>query len=158
MLTRRGASPGDRLFVTGSVGGPAAALEMLRDGRDRSGLDLEALDCLARLERPEPRLKFGRIVGRTRAAMAAIDLSDGLADAAIRLSEAAGLGVVVDAAAVPVHAGAIQWWSARDVDPVPAAMAGGEDYELAFAVRPRQRSPFSRGCAALPGCSGHRRG
>jgi thiamine-monophosphate kinase len=140
ILTRRGARPGDRLFVTGTVGGAAAGLEMLAAGLDRAGLDDNELACIERQEQPQPRLRMGRIVGRTRAAAAAIDLSDGLADGAIRLAEAEGIGVIVDAAAVPVPEGALSWWARRGLEPVGRAVAGGEDYELAFAVRPRQRS------------------
>jgi thiamine-monophosphate kinase len=150
LLRRTGARPGDRLFVTGLVGGAGAGLEMLEQGLERNGMDPDALDCLRAIERPEPRLRLGSIVGRSRAAAAAIDLSDGLADAAVRLAEAAGLGVAIDGASVPVHPGARTWWSSRGGDPVAAALASGEDYELAFAVRPRLRRRF---LAAAARCS-----
>jgi thiamine monophosphate kinase len=50
--------------------------------------------------------------------------------------------VVVEAAAVPVDAGARAWSTTRGVDPVLFAVEGGEDYELAFVVRPRLRTRF----------------
>ena len=59
--------------------------------------------CVLRQEMPEPRTKFGRIVARVGAANAAIDLSDGLGDAAVRLAEAAGLGIVIGTTLVPIH-------------------------------------------------------
>ena len=76
-------------------------------------------------------------MGRTRAARAAMDLSDGLADALIQVSTASGCGVRVDGNALPIAAQASEWWRGRSVDPVSAALAGGEDYELIFAIPKR---------------------
>jgi thiamine-monophosphate kinase len=141
VLGRDGARAGHELYVTGTVGGAAAGLAMLESGR-RRGEDAAVDACLDRYERPDARWRVGSIVARTGAAAAAIDLSDGLADAARRLAEAAGLGVVVEAAAVPVHPGAAAWAAATGGDAVGLAIAGGDDYELAFAVAPRQRRKF----------------
>jgi thiamine-monophosphate kinase len=71
-----------------------------------------------------------------------MDLSDGLADAVGQVAAASGVGAALDAAALPVHPGAVRWFESRGVDPVEAALAGGDDYELLFAVRPRQRRRF----------------
>jgi thiamine-monophosphate kinase len=142
ILRRSTASRGDELYVTGSVGAAAAGLAMLAAGIGRASMDGAALDCVARYEMPDARMQCGRIVGRSRAAAAAIDLSDGLADAAIRLARDSGLGVVVDAALVPIHDGARRWADQSGGDAVMLAVTGGEDYELAFAVRPRLRTRF----------------
>ena len=153
ILARRGARPGDLLFVTGTIGGAGAGLAMLESGTDvgsLTGLSAEAVQCYSW---PEPRVRMGRIVGRTRAATAAIDLSDGLGDAATRLAAAAGIGAVVFAEKLPVHPAARAWWSYRKIDPAAQAIASGEDYELAFAVPPRRRSKFlaaARRCGDLP--------
>jgi thiamine-monophosphate kinase len=53
------------------------------------------------------------------------------------VAAASGCGVRIDAAALPVEPRAAAWWAARGVDPVMAAVAGGEDYELLFAVPAR---------------------
>jgi thiamine-monophosphate kinase len=71
-------------------------------------------------------------------AAAAMDLSDGLADALRQVAEASGVGVRVDAGALPIDPGAREWWSSRGVDAVNAALAGGDDYELLFAVPARR--------------------
>ena len=76
-------------------------------------------------------------MGRARAARAAMDLSDGLADALRQVAAASGVGVRIDADALPIDPGAREWWTSRGVDPVSAAVAGGDDYELLFAV-PRE--------------------
>jgi thiamine-monophosphate kinase len=142
LLRRDTARVGDEIFVTGVLGAAAAGLEMLRSGIARMGVDDAAAACLARYESPEARTRCGVIVGRSRAASAAIDLSDGLADAVHRIAESAGAGVVLDAEQIPVAEGARAWASGRGIDPVMFAVAGGEDYELAFAVSPRRRGRF----------------
>ena len=124
ILTRGGARAGDDLYVTGTLGGAAAGLRMLR--RDATS-DGAAVD---RYCRPEPRTRFGLMLGRNCAARACVDLSDGLADGIRQIGEASGLGAIVDVDALPLEAGS----TLRD------ALAGGEDYELLFAVSPRMRS------------------
>ena len=76
-------------------------------------------------------------MGRGRAARAAIDLSDGLADAVRQVAAASGCGARLDASALPIEPGAAAWWQARGVDSITAAILGGEDYELLFAVPKR---------------------
>ena len=132
-LTRAGAKPGDGVFVSGALGAAAAGLEMLRTGAGSLELARDAT-CIARQLRPEPRVRLGLAIARGRAARAGMDLSDGLADGLRQVAAASGCGVRVDAAAIPIEPGARSWWTARGVDPVTAALAGGEDYELIFAV------------------------
>ena len=132
-LTRGGARPGDEIHVSGTIGASTAGLEMLRAGAGPNGV------CIARHRRPVPRVRLGLAVGRARAASAAMDLSDGLADAIRQIGAASGCGAVIDAAALPIDAEARDWWQARGVDPVAAALAGGEDYELLLAVPRRGR-------------------
>jgi len=139
LVTRAGGRSGDALYVTGSIGAAAAGLGVLRAALPRAALDADLADCVARHERPEPRLRAGLIASRSRGVSAGIDLSDGLADAVRQLADASRTGAVIDADAVPVHPGA-RAWAARDGrDPIAAALSGGEDYELLFAV-PRRRT------------------
>jgi thiamine-monophosphate kinase len=137
-LTRGGGKPGDALYVTGSIGGAAAGLEWLREhaGDRPSGA---MADCVARHTRPEPRTRVGALLGRNRAASACMDLSDGLADAVQQVAAASGTGAILDAAALPIHPGAAEWWTAGGRDPVDAAVSGGDDYELLFAVPKKRR-------------------
>jgi thiamine-monophosphate kinase len=153
VLTRMGARRGDDLYVTGTIGGAAAGLAMLEAGRTRDALSPAELVCVGRYERPEPRLRVGALVGRSRAASAGIDLSDGLGDAAARLAQAAGIGVVVDAALLPILDGTRAWALATGQDVTDWAITGGDDYELAFAVSPRQRGRLltaARRCSDVP--------
>jgi len=151
VLTRAGGRPGDELYVTGTLGAAAAGLAMLTAGIDRSTLAPEQAECVARHERPDARVRCGVIVGRSAAARACVDLSDGLADAARQIARASGTGVVIDAAALPVHAGARGWAERTALDPVTLAVRGGEDYELLFAVAPRKRRTFLGAIRRCPG-------
>lgn len=145
-LTRTGAIAGDEIWVSGTIGGAAAGLEMLaapqpgvglvhrslgEGGSRESGVDST---CIARQLRPVPRVRLGVAIGRGRAARASMDLSDGLADGIRQMGEASGCGARIDAAALPIEPGAAAWWQARGIDPVVAAVSGGEDYELLFAI------------------------
>ena len=76
-------------------------------------------------------------MGRARAARAAMDLSDGLADALRQVAAASGCGVRIDGNALPIEPEAAEWWRRQGVDAVGATLAGGEDYELLFAVPKR---------------------
>jgi thiamine-monophosphate kinase len=135
-LTRAGARPGDAIYVSGTIGGATAGLEMLKAEPGAGSREPGATACVARLVRPEPRVRLGVAMGRARAARAAMDLSDGLADALHQTATASGVGVRVDAALLPIEPAARAWWTARGADAVRAAVAGGDDYELLFAVPP----------------------
>jgi len=138
LLTRGGGRPGDELFLTGTVGAAAAGLSMLQEGEERSSLSPEAAACVARYEQPSPRTRIGERVAGAKAASACVDLSDGLADAVRQLAAASRCGVVLDGEHIPVDEGAAAWARRRGQSPVDFTLAGGEDYELLFAV-PRQR-------------------
>jgi thiamine-monophosphate kinase len=142
ILRRDRARAGDDLYVTGALGAAATGLALLQAGVDRTTMDPAGAACVERYERPVARTRCGRIVGRSGASAAAIDLSDGLADAATRLAEASGVGVVLEAESVPIHPGARDWATRGGLDALDFAVRGGEDYELAFAVGPKQRRKF----------------
>jgi thiamine-monophosphate kinase len=145
VLTRNGAGAGDDLYVSGTVGTAAAGLQMLREragpsatrnAADRGGGE----SCINRYLYPEPRLRLGSLIGRNRAAVACIDSSDGLADAVRQLAEASGVGATIEAESVPLEADARRGFEQRGTDAVREAIAGGDDYELLIAVRPRLRA------------------
>jgi thiamine-monophosphate kinase len=134
VLTRAGARPGDFVYVSGTIGAAAAGLQMLT-GPDTA----PAASCVGRYLRPSPRVKTGRLLGRNRAASSCVDLSDGLGDGIARLAESSGVGITIDGATVPVEPDARRWFESQGQEPLTAAIAGGDDYELLFTVRPRLR-------------------
>jgi thiamine-monophosphate kinase len=134
ILTRGGGQAGDALYLTGSIGAAAAGLAAL----DRGSPPPTLAECIQRHRRPVPRLRVGMLLGRNRAASACMDLSDGLADAVRQLAEGSGTGATIDASLLPVDAAARQWFESQGKDPITAAVAGGDDFELLFTV-PRKR-------------------
>jgi thiamine-monophosphate kinase len=142
VLTRTGGRPGDDLYVTGVVGAAAAGLRWLqaRAADRHGGAEIPGIEaCAARHRRPDPRVRAGALLGRNRAASACMDLSDGLADAVQQVAEASGCGAAIDASLVPIPDAAREQFRRGGEDPVTAALAGGDDYELLFAVPRRAR-------------------
>ena len=120
-LLRGGGRPGDRLYVSGTLGDARLGLALL--GRGERGR------ARSRQLRPAPKIALGLLARRF--ASAAIDISDGLAQDAGHLARASGLRAVLQLDALPIssevkrHAGAAA--------PLWAA-SGGEDYELCATV------------------------
>ena len=122
-LLRSGAKAGDTIYVTGKLGGAAAELRALTrsPARFRSVI-LDTPDHPHFF--PQPRIAVGRALVRRRLATAAIDVSDGLSVDLLHLCEESGLRAEVDAALLPVSAGAT----------LEDALHGGDDYELLFTA------------------------
>ena len=137
LLTRSAARPGDDVYVTGDIGSAAAGLAYLKAGTKTTELDMQP--CVRRHCAPLPRVRIGMLLGRNRAATACMDMSDGLADAARQVAAASGVGMRIDESALPISDAARNWFAASGVDPVDAAAAGGDDYELFFTVPRRRR-------------------
>jgi thiamine-monophosphate kinase len=133
VLRRAGARPGDGVYVTGSIGAAFAGYLSLSHAV-AGGPDLHK--CFLR---PEPRIRLGLLLGRNRVASACVDLSDGLADGVRQLATASGVGIRLDASALPIPPEARQVFAVTGRDPVDAALSGGEDYELLFTVPRRRR-------------------
>ncbi len=130
---RGGALPGDVLAVTGHVGAARAGLALCENAATISS-DL-AEEALAAFRRPAARVAEGRFFGSSRNVRAMIDLSDGLSTDADRLARASGCGVTIES--VPVAPSARALALAQNEDPERFALAGGEDFELLAAIRPR---------------------
>jgi len=153
LLVRSGARPGDAVFVSGWIGQAAAGLAscLARGAQAGPGAARGVPEaCEARFLRPEPRVRLGLLLGRGRVASACIDLSDGLAAGLADLAQASGVGIVVDAEAIPIDDETARWFASRGLDAVEAACAGGEDYELLFTVPPERLRAF----AAVQGRAG----
>jgi thiamine-monophosphate kinase len=131
-LLRSGAHPGDVIYVTGALGGSAA--ELLSLARRHKPQQTRHPHLY-----PEPRLAAGRALTRRRLATAAIDVSDGLSTDLAHICEESSLAAEVDAAALPVEAGAT----------LEQALHGGEDYELLFTASPGTAMPKSLGGVAI---------
>lgn len=155
-VLRRGARPGDQLFVTGALGGAAAGLRLLEnmagEGRRRGGrpqLTRAERRLVLRQARPEPRVEWGLLLGERKLASAMIDLSDGLSSDLAHLCRESGVGARVEAASLPLDQ-ISKASSLANADPLALALHGGEDFELLFAVRPRDVSKLPPQLAGVP--------
>jgi thiamine-monophosphate kinase len=136
LVGRDGARPGDRVGVTGRLGGSEAGRRLLERGV-RMGAPAEAVasparepaELVERHLRPHPRLGEGRRLAQA-GVTAMIDLSDGLATDAAHLAHASGVALTVNIDSLPRPPG---------VDARSAA-EGGDDYELLFTIGPERRA------------------
>ena len=157
LLTRGGATVGDDVYVTGTLGDSLAGLTLLGrksvrpSGRLRRLATADRRFLIARHLRPTPRLEIGRWIARHRLATAAIDLSDGLSGDLAHICERSRVGVEVDRDALPLSSALRAFATLRRVDPSVLALQGGEDYELLFTAPRRVRSRLERAAGRF-GC------
>jgi thiamine-monophosphate kinase len=131
--TRAGGRPGDVVAVTGTLGAARAGLELTRNAELIDGELRE--EALRAFRRPQPRDAEGRFLAASRNVAAMIDCSDGLSTDLSRLAAAGGCGAIVES--VPLARSARAVAQARGEDPERFGLAGGEDFELIAAIRPR---------------------
>jgi thiamine-monophosphate kinase len=127
-LRRSGARPGDDLWVSGNLGDAALALRCLR-----GDFELDAQDrtyAVKRLSQPQPRVTLGQ--GLVGLANSAIDVSDGLIADVGHIADASGARAVIEWRSVPLSAVAARYRQHPLLQ--RAALAGGDDYELAFTA------------------------
>jgi len=131
---RSDAKPGDRIFVTGTLGDSAAGFELLNNG-NAGLLDEEERSALVdHHKRPRPSVHEGAWLGRQASVHAMIDLSDGLAADAGHLSRSSALGFDINLDRVPLS-DPFKKYTGRDEDKaMKLALGGGEDYYLLFTV------------------------
>jgi thiamine-monophosphate kinase len=146
IITRGGARPGDRIFVTNTLGDSAAGLELLRMRNAECGMrnkkstirnPQSAIESLiARHLRPMPRVEWGRKIALSACASAMIDVSDGLSSDLARICEQSRAGADILTDGIPLSA-ALRTLAGKLTRPaLQYALSGGEDYELLFTVPP----------------------
>lgn len=140
-VLRRGASVGDLIYLTGTLGDSSLGLKFLREGqRTKKGKPVS--DLIQRHLDPKARIAEGLVLSRERIATSMIDVSDGLLQDLGHLCRAGDVGALIEAPSIPLSRaytelaqGNLDW-----------AMSGGEDYELLFTLHSkdeqRLRSTF----------------
>jgi thiamine-monophosphate kinase len=138
LVGRGGARPGDVLVVTGELGGAAAGLLLLERPELAAAVSPDTAERLRlRQVEPTPRLAAGQALAGA-GAHAMIDLSDGLGGDAGHIAAASGVGLRIDAAALPLASGVAEVAAAADLESLELAVSGGEDYELLAALAPER--------------------
>ncbi|HJV92883.1 MAG TPA: thiamine-phosphate kinase [Azonexus sp.] len=139
-LTRSGGAAGDDIWVSGRPGLAALGLAHLQ-GRTNLPDQWRRL-CVARLEKPIPRLALGQaLVG---VASAAIDVSDGLLADLGHIAERSGIGAAIFLTQLPLLPEGVDRALA-----IECLFSGGDDYELCFTAAPAQRLEIGRIAAEL---------
>lgn len=129
-LRRSGAQPGDRVFVSGSLGDAALALSRWQAGAGQQ--DVDAAWLRARLDRPTPRLVLSMALRGM--ATAAIDLSDGLSSDIGHVLKASGVGARLYPHRLPASPAFARLAPPEQRHQLQAS--GGDDYELLFCLPP----------------------
>jgi thiamine-monophosphate kinase len=136
-ILRSGARPGDGIYVSGALGGSAAALDLFYSKRRKKARP----DLYPDHFFPTPQIKLGQALREQGIASAMIDISDGFSTDLAHICEESGAGAEIWEASVPQseigHA-------ARPVD-LHFALHGGGDYQLLFTVRKGRVVPATIG-------------
>lgn len=140
-VLRSGASPGDLIFVTGSLGGAAGGLMLLKAGIRYKEADEASRNLIQRQLRPIPQLAAAKYLMESDLASAMIDISDGLAADVQHICDASEVGARLYFSNIPLDP------NLKRVFPVGDAaqfLAGGEDFELLFTVPPENVSKLEQ--------------
>ncbi len=126
---RTGASAGDCLYVTGTLGKSALGLKQLELNPSHDS------EYVTAHKQPPIRLKEAALLGKMNDVTCMMDVSDGLATDLKRLCDANGLGAVLNEKALLSDPHFIDVSKKMNLDPLDLILTGGEDYELLFAVK-----------------------
>ncbi len=129
-ILRRGARPGDLVFVSGTIGDGGGGLAAVR-GKKREPF------LIGRYRMPEPRTSLGpKLRG---IASGALDVSDGLLADLGHIADVSKVHIAVDAARVPLSPALKAFWG-TDEKAILRAATAGDDYEIAFTVPAAKRA------------------
>jgi len=131
-IRRSGAKPGDKIWVSGTIGDAYLGLKVLR-GEYANLAPAHRAALIARYQLPDPRTELGPDLAGIAHAM--IDVSDGLIADLGHICETSGVGAVIELSRVPLSPAAGE---AVAGDPAihAALTTGGDDYELLFTAPP----------------------
>lgn len=137
LITRSGARPGDKIFVTGTPGESALGFKLLSSPRKKwkGNLNFQKKMIQAHLD-PVPRLIESQKLVKSRARVTAmIDISDGLAQDLLHICKAGNVGAVIQENCLPKSQALKNLTSLNNLLITDYILAGGEDYELLFTLK-----------------------
>ena len=147
-VLRLGAKPGDRLYVSGSIGDACLGLRLLQDPALAAAWDLSEEDrafLIGRYRRPEPRNTLALLVRNF--ARAAIDVSDGLVADVEKLAQVSHVGASIETGRVPFSSAARKALE-REPKLLATLLTAGDDYEIVAAVPEASAAAFEAEAAA----------
>ena len=145
MVRRAGAKPGDKVFVSGTIGDAALGLAV-RGGTNWKLDAAQRQHLLSRYLLPQPRNALAEAV-RTHAT-AAMDVSDGLAGDFAKLCRVSKVAADIDVSLVPLS-DAAKTVIAQDAAQLETALTGGDDYEVLCTVPPDKAASFRAAAKAV---------
>lgn len=141
-VRRSGAASNDLLVVSGDLGAAYLGLQILE--REKAAWqanphvqpELQGHEyVLERQLKPEPRMDIVELLRKLEVVPTSmIDVSDGLSSEIMHLCDASGWGCKVFESKIPMDPTVIRLGEEFGINPVTAALNGGEDYELLFTV------------------------
>lgn len=147
VVKRKGAKIGDLICVTGDLGGSYLGMQLM-EREKRLFLSKSIPDFKADFEGqtylvgrhllPEARkdiIDFFEKADIVPSSM--IDISDGLSSEILHICKHSGVGAFIEEGHVPIHSETQQMAIRFNMDPITAALSGGEDYELLFTLDPK---------------------
>ena len=148
MVRRVGAKPGDRVFVTGTIGDAALGVA-LRGGKAKTWKlnDAQRQHLVSRYLLPQPRNVLAEAIRNH--ASAAMDISDGLVGDFGKLCRASGVAADINIASVPLS-DATKTVIAGEAAALELALTGGDDYEIVCTV-PKDKGESFRAAAKTAG-------
>lgn len=143
-VRRSGARPGDLIYVSGTLGRAQLGLALTLEGHARNP-KLRAL--VAPHLYPSARIKLGSWLAQHKILSAMMDLSDGLSTDLARLCAASRVGAKLYEEKIPhvaIPPSATKYLRGKKMNPLEAALHGGDDYELLFTLPARRAAKLRR--------------
>ncbi len=150
IVYRSGAKPNDLICVSGDLGASYMGLQLLE--REKKVLDgaadaqpaFDGYDyILERQLKPEPRADVIDFLTRIDVIPTSmIDVSDGLSSELLHISNKSGVGCRVYEEKIPIDHVTKNMAEELSLNPVVAALNGGEDYELLFTIDQKDYEKF----------------
>ena len=146
LTLRSGARVGDAVFVTGTLGGAQAGLQILKSAMNKfpprggikggvsSTADLKRGVLIDKHLTPQPRINEARFLVENFPIHAMIDISDGLASEINHICQQSGVGVLLRAGDIPIDSATREAAAFFKERPLNYALRGGEDFELLFTA------------------------
>ena len=144
-LTRSGAKPHDNVYVTNTLGDAALGLLLLNKSLGLS--DESASQLISALEKPEPRVDFGRAI--LDVASSCLDISDGLVGDLGHICQQSGVSIELDLEKIPRSSAYNEYLDVNglkhnSLSGLRYALSGGDDYELAFTAPANKEADLYR--------------
>ena len=138
VFTRKGARPGDGIFVTGTLGESALGLKILMSRKKKwNGSEIHKKRCVQRHLKPEPRVTTAVRLAKSQCKVTSmIDISDGLTQDLGHILKAGKVGAELWESTIPISRSLTKYSVINNLSALQLALSGGEDYELLFTLAP----------------------